>query len=58
MLYEVITLECDGTFYRFDDIPIYYTPFAKSPFEYTKSNEDTMEQLYHKVKEIREKNKK
>jgi len=51
-------LECDGTFYRFDEIPIYYKPFAKSPFKFTKSNEDTMEQLYHKVKEIREMNKK
>ncbi|MBA2853582.1 formylmethanofuran dehydrogenase subunit B [Methanococcus maripaludis] len=49
-------LECDGTFYRFDEIPIYYKPFAKSPFDFTKSNEDTMEQLFELVKEIKERN--
>jgi len=47
-------LECDGTFYRFDEIPIYYKPFTQSPFDFTKSNEDTMEQLFEKVKELKE----
>ncbi|MBP2171807.1 formylmethanofuran dehydrogenase subunit B [Methanococcus voltae] len=47
-------IECNGTFYRFDEIPMHYRPFAESPFPYTKSNEDTMKQLFAKVKEIKE----
>ncbi|MBP2029704.1 formylmethanofuran dehydrogenase subunit B [Methanohalophilus levihalophilus] len=47
--------ECDGTFYRLDNVPVYFEPFTDSPFEFTKSNEDTMKQLFAKVKELKEK---
>ncbi|ABR55556.1 molybdenum containing formylmethanofuran dehydrogenase, subunit B [Methanococcus vannielii SB] len=50
-------LECDGTFYRFDEIPIYFKPFTKSPFTFTQSNEDTLKQLFKRVKELREQKK-
>jgi len=48
-------MECDGTFYRLDDVPIYFQPFTTSPFEFTKSNEDTMKQIFERVKQIRNK---
>ncbi len=44
--------ECDGTFYRFDRLPIYFRPFTASPFEFTKSNEHTLKQLFEMVKRI------
>jgi len=44
------SLECDGTFYRLDDVPIYFQPFARSPFSFTQSNEDTMKQIFARVK--------
>jgi len=44
-------MECDGTFYRFDNVPINYTPFTKSPFPFTKSNEDTLKQLFERIME-------
>ena len=43
-------MECDGTFYRLDDVPIHFEPFKSSPFEFTKSNEDTLKQLFAKIK--------
>lgn len=43
-------MECDGTFYRFDDVPIYFEPFLDSPFKFTQSNEDTLKQLFEKIK--------
>lgn len=46
-------MECDGTFYRLDDVPVYFQPFAGSPFEFTKSNEDTMKQIFERVKAIK-----
>jgi len=46
-------MECDGTFYRLDDVPIYFRPFASSPFEFTASNEDTLKQLFRQVKAAR-----
>jgi len=39
-------MECDGTFYRLDDVSIYSRPFTSSPFEFTASNEDTLKQLF------------
>jgi formylmethanofuran dehydrogenase subunit B len=47
-------MECDGTFYRLDDVPVYFQPFTESPFPYTKSNEDTMKQLFDRVKKLKE----
>jgi len=45
--------ECDGTFYRLDDVPIYFQPFTKSPFAFTESNEDTMKQIFEMVKALK-----
>ncbi|MGV8175211.1 MAG: formylmethanofuran dehydrogenase subunit B [Methanothrix sp.] len=45
--------ECDGTFYRLDDVPIYFQPFTKSPFGFTESNEDTMKQIFERVKALK-----
>ena len=47
------SMECEGTFYRLDDVPIYFEPFLDSPFKFTKSNEDTLKQLFAKIKEKR-----
>ncbi|HNQ53887.1 MAG TPA: formylmethanofuran dehydrogenase subunit B, partial [Methanothrix sp.] len=46
-------MECDGTFYRLDDVPIYFQPFTKSPFAFTNSNEDTMKQIFARVKALK-----
>jgi len=46
-------MECDGTFYRLDDVPVYFTPFTTSPFSFTGSNEDTLRQIFDRVKEGR-----
>lgn len=46
-------MECDGTFYRLDDVPIYFQPFTKSSFSNTKSNADTMEQIFERVKAVK-----
>ena len=46
-------MECDGTFYRLDDVPIYFQPFTKSPFSFTDSNEDTMKQIFERVKALK-----
>nr|HPR66167.1 formylmethanofuran dehydrogenase subunit B [Methanothrix sp.] len=46
-------IECDGTFYRLDDVPVYFRPFASSPFSFTESNEDTLKQIFERVKELR-----
>ena len=46
-------MECDGAFYRLDDVPVYFTPFTKSPFGFTESNEDTMKQLFERIKKIK-----
>jgi len=45
-------MESAGTFYRLDNVPIYFEPFTDSPFEYTQSNEDTMHQLFAKIKKM------
>lgn len=45
-------MECDGTFYRLDDVPVYFRPFATSPFSFTESNEDTLKQIFDRVKEL------
>ena len=46
-------MECDGTFYRLDDVPVYFQPFTGSPFSFTESNEDTMKQIFLRVKEMK-----
>lgn len=47
------SMECDGTFYRLDDVAVHFEPFTGSPFEFTHSNEDTLKQLFTKIKEKR-----
>jgi formylmethanofuran dehydrogenase subunit B len=46
-------IECDGNFYRLDDLPVHFEPFTSSPFSFTQSNEDTLKQLFAKVREKR-----
>jgi formylmethanofuran dehydrogenase subunit B len=46
-------MECDGTFYRLDDVPVFFQPFTASPFEFTASNEDTMKQVFERVKALK-----
>jgi formylmethanofuran dehydrogenase subunit B len=46
-------MECDGTFYRFDDVSVHFEPFTGSPFEFTISNEDTLKQLFEKIKAMK-----
>jgi len=46
-------MECEGTFYRLDDVAVHFEPFTCSPFEFTQSNEDTLKQLFAKIKEKR-----
>jgi formylmethanofuran dehydrogenase subunit B len=43
-------MECDGTFYRLDNVPVHFEPFTVSPFTETKSNEETLKMLFEKVK--------
>lgn len=47
-------MECDGIFYRLDDVPVHFEPFMSSPFSFTQSNEDTLKQLFTKVREKRD----
>jgi formylmethanofuran dehydrogenase subunit B len=46
-------IECDGTFYRLDDVAVHFESFTDSPFEFTKSNEDTLKKLFTKIREKR-----
>ena len=48
-------MECEGTFYRMDNVPIYARSFTKPPFDFTKSNEDTLKQLLKVVEEKKQK---
>jgi formylmethanofuran dehydrogenase subunit B len=48
-------MECEGTFYRMDNVPIYARSFTKPPFDFTESNEDTLKQLLKIVKEKKQK---
>jgi len=47
-------MECEGTFYRMDNVPIYARSFTTPPFDFTKSNEDTLRQLFELVKKKKE----
>lgn len=44
-------MECTGTFYRMDNVPQYARAFTTPPFDFTTSNEDTLKQLFAKIKE-------
>jgi formylmethanofuran dehydrogenase subunit B len=45
-------IECEGTIYRLDDVPLYANPISRSPFHFTESNEHTIKQLFEEVREI------
>jgi formylmethanofuran dehydrogenase subunit B len=47
-------MECDGTFYRLDNVPVHFEPFTESPFPETKSNEETLKMLFEKIKAKKE----
>lgn len=47
-------MECEGTFYRMDNVPIYARSFCKPPFSFTESNEDTLKQLFAVIKRKKE----
>lgn len=44
-------IECEGTFYRLDDLAVHFNSYMPSPFKFTRSNEDTLKQLFMKIKE-------
>jgi formylmethanofuran dehydrogenase subunit B len=44
-------MECAGTFYRMDNVPIYARSFCDPPFDFTKSNEDTCIQLRNAIEQ-------
>jgi formylmethanofuran dehydrogenase subunit B len=41
----VDAIECEGTLYRYDDVPLYSKCITCSPFEFTESNEHTIMQI-------------
>jgi len=46
-------MECEGTFYRMDNVPIHVRKFAKSPLKETKSTVDTMKQVLAEIKKVK-----
>lgn len=42
-------IECDGTLYRYDDVPLYSKSITCSPFEFTESNEHTVMQIIKRM---------
>lgn len=48
-------IECEGTFYRLDDLAVHFNSYMSSPFKFTRSNEDTLKQLFMKIKERKSK---
>jgi len=49
-------MECEGTFYRMDHVPLSVNKFTDPPFDFTKSDADTLKQLNDKIREIKDKN--
>lgn len=43
-------MENEGTFYRLDNIPLRARKFIDPPFDFTTSNEDTLEQIFEEIK--------
>ncbi len=46
------SMECEGTFYRMDHVPLHIRKFRDPPFGFTDSSEDTMKQILQRVKEL------
>ncbi|MGZ4881569.1 MAG: hypothetical protein ACXV7G_10980, partial [Halobacteriota archaeon] len=44
-------MECTGTFYRMDNVPVHARKFCDPPFDFTASNEDTCIQLRNAVEQ-------
>jgi len=49
----VHTIEDEGTMYRLDNVPLHCRRGLDSPFDFTTSNTDTMQQLFERVKELK-----
>jgi len=49
----VTGMESEGTIYRMDHVPLHLRKFTDSPFKFTKSDEDTMKQLFEHIKKVR-----
>lgn len=47
----IIGMESGGTIYRMDHVPLSLRKFTDPPFNFTKSDEDTLKQLLAKIKE-------
>lgn len=45
-------IECEGTLYRFDDVPLYSKCITCSPFDFTESSEHTIMQIMKRLTEI------
>jgi formylmethanofuran dehydrogenase subunit B len=43
-------MENEGTFYRLDNVPLRARKFVDPPFDFTTSNEDTLEQIFKEIK--------
>ena len=46
-------IECEGTLCRFDGVSVYSLSIMSPPFDYARSNEHILRQLFDKAKEIR-----
>jgi formylmethanofuran dehydrogenase subunit B len=55
VLPEVVdAVECEGTFYRYDEVALYSKSITYSPFEFTDSNEHTLRQILDNLKNIKD----
>ena len=42
-------MECEGTFYRMDDVPLRARKFVDPPFKFAESNADILKQIFDKI---------
>jgi len=49
----VTGMESEGTIYRMDHVPLHLRKFIDPPFNFTKSDEDTLKQLFEHIKKLR-----
>jgi len=47
-------MESEGTFYRMDHVPLRVNKFTDPPFDFTKSDADTLKQLLEKIKQVKQ----
>lgn len=48
----IMGMESGGTIYRMDHVPLALRKFTEPPFNFTESDEDTLKQLFKKIKEL------